>query len=186
MVVSGVIIVFIAVLYYSFSSPKSLKTDSSNTLSEQNNPSNLPEYLMSEQEEAQVKEFALNFLKLYNTYSFSDYSNLLALGDYQTPEMQKKTLQIAEKLKQKTAVGFKQEITLEPNSFFYEYPEGSILNVKIRGTLKQYSNFYQNPELDFNKSYVPKLESTKTLNFRLELAKYGKNWLVNNLEILNN
>ena len=174
------------VLYFSFTQRQYGQTVSSDLLSTQNNQSKLPEYIMSEQEEAGIKQFAISFLKLYNTYSFDDYSNLLALGDYQTPEMQKKTLEIVEKLKQNTSLGFKKELVLDQEYFVYEYPEGSKLFVELKGIERQFSNFYKKPDLNFNKSYIPKLENTNKLKYKLELTKYGKNWLVNNIETVKN
>lgn len=153
--------------------------------SQTNQQNQIPEYILPTEEEKRVKEFAFSFIKLYNTYGYSDFSNLLALGDYETPLMQEKSLALAKELEVSVSEGFMQEAENDLNYFFYKYPDGSKLEVNVRVAIKQYSNYYQKPELDFSKSFIPKLENNQNKEFKIELSKYGKTWLVNRVEALN-
>jgi hypothetical protein len=181
----GIFLVIIIIVYFVVKPPITAPQVQPAASNQNNGNNKLPEYILSSDEETRVKEFAFNFIKLYNTYSYSDYSNMLALGDYETPEMQQKTLDLVDKLKVTEQVGFMQEAEADLNYFSYEYPESSSLFVKVKIKKKQYSNYYPKPELDFKKLYIPKLEQTKTESFKLHLSKYGKNWLVNNIESIN-
>ena len=130
----------------------------------------LPDYILSGPEESTVKEFVKNFVNLYNTYSSSDVSNLTALGDYQTIELQKKTVLLAENLQNSLPVGYSLASQVDTSSFTYKYPDANTLTVKVKGLAKEYLN-----ENSSAKNY--------TFTAELELQKNGNSWLVQDIKI---
>jgi hypothetical protein len=140
--------------------------------------SSLPSYLLNPDEELRVYEFVKNFLELYNTYSYSDYSNLTALGDYQTSGMQQTTVNYVSFLKKTVLPGYLQEAKADKDSFRYDYPSIDRLIVNLSLTEKKYSNFY--PKVG---GMTSKPEGEKRIAVELELVKFGKGWLVNNFQI---
>lgn len=136
--------------------------------------STLPDLLLTEDQETWVRQFVKNFVNLYNTYSYSDYSNLTALGDYQTPQMQQKTLDLIEQLKASTQPGFSVSTVVNENSFSFRYPDSSQLVVTEQAQATESSTSYSAQ----NSQY--KITAT------LVLAKSGDHWLVSDIKITKN
>lgn len=141
---------------------------------------NLPQYILSQEEEVRVREFVKNFISLYNTYSYEDYSNLTALGDYQTPEMQQKTVELVQNLHASTPIGFAVNTVPDMATFRYAYPSASQLTVSVRAKVTEVRN--QNGTQNFSPRN-PEQVNTYPVTVNIELASFGKNWLVNNFEI---
>lgn len=145
----------------------------------------LPDYQLDPDQEKIVYEFVKNFAELYNTYSYADYSNLTALGDYETSQMQQKTVEYESSLEKKTQPGYYQEAKVIKDSFRYTYSQVGRLSVSIGVELKVYSNFFPNLALDDSSSsqtLPQKPESTKKINMELGLEKYGNRWIVNSIK----
>jgi hypothetical protein len=145
-----------------------------------NNPNpveeNLPDYILPSDEEARVKEFVKNFVNLYNTYSYADYSNLKALGDYQDTNLQSETLDLINSLDNTVKPGFAKETKVDINSFSYKYPRAKNLQVNLTG------------EASESQDYYPTGQNTPTwkkypIEINLELIKYNQNWLVSQIKI---
>ena len=161
---------------------------SGTTGNQQNNnlaSSTLPSYILDPSEEQKVYEFVKNFSELYNTYSYSDFSNLTALGDYQTPEMQQTTVSYVSYLEKNTVPGYLQEASVVPSSFHYDYPSASRLVVSLSLKIKKYSNFYPKigDAVSLRESYSTKLEGENLTVVELELIKAGTGWQVNKFQI---
>ncbi len=145
----------------------------------------LPDYQLDPEQEKIVYEFVKNFAELYNTYSYADYSNLTALGDYETSQMQQKTVEYENSLEKKTQPGYYQEAKAIKDSFRYTYSQVGRLSVSIAVELKVYSNFFPAPAVDDNtasQALPQKLESTKKINLELGLEKYGNRWIVSSIK----
>ena len=82
---------------------------------------------LDQQKENQLKEFVKNFINLYNTYSYGDYSNPLALGDYQTPNLQQKTSSFVANLEQTIVPGYSKVTTADEASFSYKPSAGGFV-----------------------------------------------------------
>ncbi len=133
----------------------------------------LPDYILSGPEEVKIKEFVKNFVNLYNTYSSNDISNLTALGDYQTIELQKKTVLLVENLQNSLPVGYSLTSQADMNTFAYKYPDANTLRVTVKGRAEEYLN-----ENVSAKNYIFTAE--------LELQKNGNSWLVQDIKIIKN
>ena len=147
--------------------------------------STLPSYILDPTEEQKVYEFVKNFSELYNTYSYSDFSNLTALGDYQSPEMQQTTVKYVSFLEKNTVPGYLQEASVVLDSFHYDYPSANRLVVNINLKIKKYSNFYPKigDVVSLRESYSTKLEGENLTVVELELIKAGTGWQVNKFQI---
>lgn len=147
--------------------------------------SSLPSYILDPGEEQKVYEFVKNFTELYNTYSYADFSNLTALGDYQTPEMQQTTIKYVSFLEKNTAPGYFQEAGAIKDSFRYDYPNASNLTANLVLRVKKYSNFYPKigNEISLRESYSTKLEGENMIAVQLGLIKVGSGWQVNSFQI---
>jgi len=136
---------------------------------------------LSDQEEASIKEFVKNVVTLYNNYSYADFSNLTALGDYETEDMQQKTLDYISQLQAETAIGFRQVSQPDLSSFSYQSPNLSTvivtLNVKITDTYNTGS------QLDLRGGQQP---NSFTVTDILTLKSYGQSWLIDDIQIKNN
>ena len=131
---------------------------------------NLPTYVLSSAEEQRLKEFVQNFVSLYNSYSSQDFSNLKALGDYETSSMQQNTADLIEQLSGVLPAGFVSRGEALPDTFSYSYPDASgiVANIKAEVSQKDESN---------GKS--AKFIEIATLN----LVKQGSIWVVETIKI---
>ena len=154
---------FFAILLIGFLIFRSLNSSSS---SQTGKP---PDYILSADQEHQVSVFVENFVSLYNSYSEEDYTNLTALGDYQTSQMQDKTTQLVKSLENSTPKGFEIRTQTETGTFTYKYTEANkiLAAVKARVTETSLGSAQKSYEIIAN----------------LELLKQNANWVVNNIEI---
>ena len=100
----------------------------------------VPDYILSDADEADLKEFVKNFVNLYNTYSYSDFSNLTALGDYQTQAMQEKTLSAIENWQNTLPLGYRIATKSDIGSFSYKYPNAGQVIVQIKARVSETIN----------------------------------------------
>jgi hypothetical protein len=159
------------------------KTPSNEQSQPNNNNQDLPEYFLGADEEIRVKEFVKNFASLYNSYRYADYTNLTALGDYQTVSMQEKTIDLISQLENTIPVGFAINTTPEVATFTYKYPEAS----KITASLKAEVEETQNENLQENFSpRNPEIKSNYEIKVDVVLVRFNGNWLVDSLVIYKN
>lgn len=129
----GGFIVFVIIgfiIINSLSSPSSPNmTDNQNN--QANNSPSLPDYMLSAAEEANLKEFVKNYINLYNSYSYADYSNLTALGDYQTQSMQEETLSSIARYEAILPIGYQISTEADAKTFSYRYPSADSLSAII-------------------------------------------------------
>lgn len=130
----------------------------------------LPDYILSQQDEANIKIFVQNFVILYNSYSYQDYSNLTALGDYQTPNLQQKTINLVNQLGQSVPPGFSIRTTVESASFGYSYPQGDRIFAHIQGLATE-TNTNSGQKISY------------PVSASLELQKFGSSWQVDVISI---
>lgn len=170
LIIAGVILVVLIVGFLIFNSAKSPNNSG-------NQGSNgIPEYVLSAAEEENVKEFAKSFINLYNSYRFADFSNLSALGDYQTPEMQLRTQARITFLETNIPVGFEKETKVDLNTFKYSYPQRDRLSVSFNAEVTE--------TLNSSAGVSPRSEESKktyTQNFEIFLQPYMSGWLVSGL-----
>lgn len=131
--------------------------------------SNLPGYILPD--ESDVRKFVENFVILYNTYSYGDYSNLTALGDYQTPELQQKTLDLVSRLQNSTPAGYSVVTNVDDSSFSYIYPEATQAFISLNGSATQSQGGH---------------DAVYSFTASLSLQKSGNNWLVSNITYTRN
>ena len=93
--------------------------------------------MLSASDEASLKEFVKNYVNLYNSYSYGDYSNLTALGDYQTQSMQEQTLSSIAEYEKALPVGYKITTTADPATFQYSYPSADTLSAAISAKVSE-------------------------------------------------
>lgn len=129
------------------------------------------------QEETQVRQFVKNYVELYNNYSYGDYTNLTAVGDYETQKMQEKTLETIKNLQENTLEGFSQTAEADLSTFSYKYTNADTLSVSIKAGISQDSNSGLSTS-----ARNPGEQKTKVLTEILTLKSYGKNWIVDDLE----
>ncbi len=151
-----------------------------NTGNNQNNQQNLPDYILSDQDEAGVKEFVKNFINLYNTYRYQDFSNLTALGDYQTPAFQQKTIDLVSQLEQSTPMGFSKITVADSATFSYKYPKANLLEVTMQADVSE--TVGEGSQNGIAPRSSPSSSSYR-VSVQVELVPNGKNWLVNDFMI---
>lgn len=139
---------------------------------------------LTEEQKSLVVKFAKNFLSLYNTFSYEDYGNLEALGDYQTQNAQKQTLEWIEALRTQTPIGFFRTVNILESEIEAKKPllsEGQIdVQAKFFVTDTVQEDLKVSPRSDdFPKQRVSEITAT------LKLVPYGKSWLVNDINISN-
>lgn len=139
--------------------------------------SSLPDYLLDPEQEKSAYAFVKSFAELYNTYSYGDFSNLSALGDYQTTQMQQRTNEYIKTLGKTTPVGYYQEASLLENTLKYTYNQVGRVTITANLQIKIYNNYM--PSLAGN----PKPDKTRTANLTIGLVAYKQNWLADNIEI---
>lgn len=137
--------------------------------------SSLPDYLLDPEEEKSAYAFVKNFAELYNTYGYGDFSNLSALGDYQTTQMQQRTQEHIQTLEKITPFGYYQEASLLQNTLKYKYNQVGLVTVTGSLQIKSYHNY----SLGLAGSQRP--DKTETVNLIINLITYKKSWLVDDI-----
>jgi hypothetical protein len=120
----AVALIMVGFLIWAFVSPSGQPKNSPSV-------SNVPDYYLAPEEEAHLQSFVKTFVELYNTYSTGDYSNLYALGDYQTTALQSRTKALIEELDRQTPENFDIVSQEDENSFKYSFRTGTILEVSV-------------------------------------------------------
>ncbi len=156
------------------------KTPSNQQNQPNNNNQDLPEYFLGADEEARVKEFVKNFVTLYNSYRYADYTNLTALGDYQTVSMQEKTLNFISQLENTVPVGFAINTTPDVSTFTYKYPEASRITASLKAEVEEIQN--ENLEKNFSPRN-PEIKTKYQITVNIVLIRFNGNWLVDSFEI---
>lgn len=139
--------------------------------------------LVSPAEQESITKFVKNFLTLYNNYGYEDYSNLEALGDYQTENAQKQTIKRMEQLKAETPVGFRRTVQLDKASIKIE--KLGILKTSFKVSAKL-------PAIDSVENQAPvssrsaDTQGSKAINLEVELrlVPYNQGWLVDDILIV--
>lgn len=162
----------ITIIYFVASSLKQ-------TPAENNNPPNLggnsgQNQALSAEKQQQLKQFVKNFVSLYNTYSYNDYTNLTALGDYQTAELQTQTQELVNELSQNTSVGFNRQTTVDETTFSYNY-DGAHASVTIEANVSEWFDEGLSPRQGSGSSY--------RIIVSLKLDAAGDGWLASEINI---
>lgn len=127
----------------------------------------VPDYFLAADEEENLKVFVKTFVELYNTYSQDDLSNPVALGDYQTKDMQERTLSMVDNMEQALPVGYEKYTNADVATFSYTYPSRDALFASMQADVRE----------------------TDVGNYRIEatlrIIKDGKRFYVDSLEIKN-
>jgi hypothetical protein len=126
---------------------------------------NLPQYVLPADEERHVSEFVNLFVALYNTYTTDDLSNLPALGDYQTPDMQDRTYVLHDELEQTLPPEYSKSTAVTEGAFRYNYRSGNFLEVFVGIRVSETGHGVYEAEA------------------RVLLEKLGGKWLVDYIEI---
>lgn len=132
----------------------------------------LPEYVLSAAEEQQVREFVKSFASLYNTYTYGDATNIIALGDYQTPSMQERSVGLASELEETLSEGYQKSTEIQEGSFQYQYPEAMKLTVAVNGIVTETASASSTPE-QYPVDVSLTLERTGTV-WRVDTITYTK------------
>jgi hypothetical protein len=126
-----------------------------------------------------LKEFVKNFAELYNTYRFEDFSNLTALGDYQSAAMQEVTLSRVADLEKNLKPGDAVYAKANPTSFSYQVLNGQDISAEINLKISEYANEF--PESETQSLRDPVYSSLKReyeVKFNLKIQKFSQAWLV--------
>ncbi len=153
----------------SLSSPKD-PISGNNQPSQATSTGNVPDYMLSASQEASLKEFVKNFVNLYNSYSYNDYSNLTALGDYQTQSIQEQVLASIAEYEKTLPAGYKIITTVDPATFQYSYPTAENLSATISARVSEVIGEGQTP-----KQY--------NINIQLQIGQQKTGWLVKDIKI---
>lgn len=151
------------------SSPKN-PGPGSNQSPQATSTTDVPDYLLSEESEASLKEFVKNYVNLYNSYSYDDYSNLTALGDYQTQSMQEQVLASIAEYEKTVPAGYRIITTADPATFQYSYPSSDNLSATISAKVSEVFGEVQTP-----KQY--------NVNIQLQIGRQKVGWLVKDIKI---
>lgn len=129
---------------------------------------NLPNYILNSDDEQQIQEFVKYFVSLYNSYGYGYLSNLSALKDQQSLQMQEKTSKLIDELNKTLQPGDSVRTEVDLQTFSYLYPEASHLVIKVEGvvTAKQEGS-----------------ASQYRIFTQLDLVRINKKWLVNDIKI---
>ncbi|MBI3232298.1 MAG: hypothetical protein HYZ51_04435 [Candidatus Doudnabacteria bacterium] len=137
---------------------------------------------VSSKEKESALKFVKNFLSLYNSYSFEDYSNLEALGDYETQNAQKQTLERIERLRKETPLGFLRNVEVNDSDIEIKklfVPAGQI---QVKAKFLVVETIQPSAEVSPRSD-----DSLKQKQFeataRLKLVPYGKSWLVDDIVV---
>lgn len=136
---------------------------------------------ISPKDRQKIQEFVENFLLLYNTYSYEDYSNLQALGDYQTQNAQKQTLERIEKLKADTPIGFKRTVRFDEVSLKIE--KLGVLKTAFRVSAKLTATDSVEKQAPASPRSSDAQGGSVDLQAELRLVPYNQGWLVDDILI---
>lgn len=170
------VLILLVVVYASMSRP-----GGENGGTAQNQSQSLPEYILGDQEERELAEFVKYFVNLYNSYAYGYTSNLSALGDDQTTEMQQRTLELIEMLESGLPENFSQETEADAATFSYRYPEANhiIAFISAKVTEKTGSQVGVSPRMPAESVEYP-------VKVELDLIKADSKWYVNEIKITKN
>jgi len=132
---------------------------------------NVPDYMLSVPEEASLQEFVKNYVNLYNSYSYGDYSNLTALGDYQTQSMQEETLSSIAKYEETLPIGYQISTEADSKTFKFSYPSADNLSATISAEVSEVAGENLPP-----KKYKATIE--------LGIGRQKTGWLVKDIKII--
>ncbi len=185
-VIGIIVIAFLVVIYSLFSgkTPTVPETNTNNGQAATTSPQNI--FLTAEQK-ASAAEFAKNFLVLYNNYAYEDYSNFLALGDYETQNAQQQTQDLIAQLKQKTPIGFTQTSKAVESSITVEMANMARGSLKVKADLEVIQSVISNDNggVSARSSSGPPQKSINQ-QITLTLVPYGTSWLVDDILISQN
>ncbi len=133
----------------------------------------VPDYILSDADESDLREFVKNFVNLYNTYSYADFSNLTALGDYQTQAMQEKTISAIENWQNTLPLGYKIVTTSDIGSFSYKYPSAGQIIAQIKARVSETANNQAVPE-------------EYSITATLDIGRSQNGWLVKDINFAKN
>jgi hypothetical protein len=136
---------------------------------------------LSAADEGSLKEFVKNFVTLYNNYSFDDFSNLTALGDYENQAMQQKTQDLISRLQTSLPPGFSQSSDPQLSTFSYKTIDLQTFTVTESVNISE-TNSSQN-SLSIRSSEQPQSYVATEI---LTVVKYGQGWLVGDVQINKN
>ncbi len=135
---------------------------------------------LTEAQKQSVREFVKNFILLYNSYAYGDYSNLSSLGDYQTQKAQKQTLDRIEQLLENTPVGFRRIVEVSNSGIEVKsllFPPKQI-ETKIKFWVKDQVIIPEGTTPRSDDAVKPKEYEARAT---LRLVPYNQSWLVDNI-----
>lgn len=178
----GIIGVALLVVIYSLFFGKITPAPAPN--GEQQSTSSPQNLLLSDEQKASAVKFAKNFLILYNNYAYEDYSNFLALGDYETQNAQQQTQDLIAQLKQKTPIGFTQTSEAVESSLIAEAASMARGSLTVKAMLKVSQTVIPANDSGIS-ARSPNASVQKSFNqqITLTLVPYGASWLVDNISI---
>jgi hypothetical protein len=135
------------------------------------------------EERQRLTEFVKNFLTLYNNFGYEDYSNLLALGDYETENAQKQTLERVEDLRLFVPIGFRRTSEISESSLKFQKlilpPDAVVVQVEVlvsEEIVNQTSSSFRSDDANETKNYSALAE--------LKLVPYNSGWLVDSINLI--
>jgi hypothetical protein len=131
----------------------------------------VPDYTLDATTEKIIREVAVNFASLYNTYTGIDFSNVTSMGDFQTVGMQNDTVEYVENLKANTQEKYSIRTTAEDSSFQYRYPIADKVYVTLNAAVDERI-------VQSDGSIVPRQYPVAVT---MELNNVSGRWLVNSI-----
>ena len=156
-----ILLIFSLVVSYSHTPPAPNSVSSSS----------VPSLLLDNQQEQEIKSFVQNFVSLYNSYSSDDVSNITALGDYETIDLQERTQTYVEQLQQNTPAGVVIRTEADAGDFSYQYPEGNTLLVSMGATATRTDS--------------SGTQTTQKITASLTLKLSSQGWLADDIQLTN-
>lgn len=171
------IFIIIAVIIAVLAVVLALSRDIKNSEAPKTAPPELIVEVFTPEQKKSIEEFVKNFLSLYNTYAYEDYANLSALGDYQTQNAQKQTLERINQLGKNTPQGFRRTADLKD------------ANIEVRSLLFPPNQIEARAKFWIKEQIIGSLESTPRSDDSVEakeyqavailkLVPYNRSWLV--------
>jgi len=131
-------------------------------------------------DESSLRQFVKNFVTLYNNYSYNDFSDLTALGDYENQAMQQKSLDFISQTEPTLQSGYSQSSDPQLSTFSYKTIDLQTFTVTINVNITETNS--QN-ELSLRSSEEPQ---NYTDSDTLTIVRYGQSWLVADVQINKN
>lgn len=101
----------------------------------------IPPSAINEKDLERVGVFLSGYAALYNSYGFDDYNDIRGLLDYQTADMQKKTVARLAELEQQDRPGFSMATKPDLSTLVYQPIDANSLIAALKADVEELENY---------------------------------------------